>query len=156
MMAGAAAISLASLLAIPKACRGQMQFVILFVQFPTWLLGLAAVELGLLQYPMHELSRANSTSFVFEYLILPIYCAHFIARFPVRASAVVKMLYYAAASGFITGIEIIVEKYTDILEYNSWTWPVTFFSVLFILWLARVVTLWFFKKHDASLDKKHT
>jgi hypothetical protein len=146
----AAALSVASLLFVPKTHRGQAQFVLLFVQLPTWLLGLVAVEFGFLRYPVHELSRANSTSFVFEYLILPIYCIHFNAHYPVKAYAVGKTLYYGAAAGSLTIVEIIVEKYTDILEYTGWTWPVTFFSVMFILLLSRVVTRWFFKPHAGA------
>lgn len=146
LLIAASVISILSLLFVPKANRLQAQFVFLFIQFPTWLLGLVAVESRLLEYPVHELSRANSTSFVFEYLILPIYCIHFNARYPHYATSLIKALYYLGASLALTGIEVLVEKYTDILEYTGWHWYITFFSVLFLLWLSRIMTLWFFKK----------
>lgn len=135
-----------SLFFIPKANRLQAQFVFLFVQFPTWLLGLVAVETGLLSYPVHELGRANSTSFIFEYLILPIYCVHFNARYPRQASLLKKILYYSAAALALTGVEILVERYTDILEYTGWHWYMTSLSVGFVLWLSHITALWFFKK----------
>lgn len=146
LLLSAALISILSLKLVPKANRLQAQFIFLFVQFPTWLLGLIAVEFGLLEYPVHELSRANSTSFVFEYLILPIYCIHFNARYPRYATKTKKVLFYLGAALFLTGVEVIIEQYTDILEYTGWQWYITFLTVLFILWLSRIMTLWFFKK----------
>lgn len=146
MLLSSSIIFIFSLLFVPRANRLQAQFVFLFIQFPIWLLGLVAVELRLLEYPVHELSRANSTSFVFEYLILPIYCIHFNARYPQNAGKLIKVLFYCGASLLLTVIEVIVEKYTDIIEYTGWQWYITFLTVLFILWLSRVTTRWFFKK----------
>lgn len=146
LLISASLIFILSLLFIPKANRLQAQFVFLFIQFPIWLLGLVAVELKLLEYPVHELSRANSTSFVFEYLIFPIYCIHFNVRYPRQATNLKKTLYYLGASLALTGFEIIIEKYTDIIEYTGWTWYITFLTVLLILWLSRITTLWFFHK----------
>lgn len=147
LLISASLIVILSLRFVPKANWLQAQFILLFIQFPTWLLGLVAVELKLLEYPVHELSRANSTSFIFEYLILPIYCIHFNARYPRDASKLIKTLYYVGASLAVTGVEVLVEKYTDIIEYTGWTWYITFLTVLFILWLSRIMTLWFFKKY---------
>jgi hypothetical protein len=146
MLAAAALVFILSLFLIPKAKRHQAQFVFLFIQLPTWVLGLVAVETGLLRYPVHELPRANSTSFVFEYLILPIYCIHFNARFPEKSSTVKKLFFYGAATGALTGIEVIVERHTEIITYTGWKWYFTFFSVMFILWLSRAVTGWFFRQ----------
>lgn len=146
LLLSASLLFLFSLFFIPKPKRRQAQFIFIFVQFPTWLLGLMAVETGLLQYPVHELAGANSTSFVFEYLILPIYCIHFNMIFPEDAAVMPKLLFYGAASGLLTGVEVIVERYTDIIDYIGWTWPMTFLSVAFILWLSRIMTNWFFSK----------
>ena len=57
-------VSLLSLAITPKNKLLQLQFIVLFVQLPTWLLGLAAVELGLLEYPYRELASVNRTSFI--------------------------------------------------------------------------------------------
>jgi hypothetical protein len=151
-MISASVIFILSLFFIPKANRLQAQFVFSFIQFPTWLLGLIAVELGALKYPVHELGTANSTSFVFEYLILPIYCVHFNARYPKSAPLPSQILYYLGAALALTGVEILVEKYTDILEYTGWRWYITLLTVLFILWLSRVTALWFFKGFRTKTD----
>lgn len=137
-------VSLLSILFIPKKYWLQAQFIFLFVQLPTWLFGLVVVELHLLEYPYRELSKVNNTSFIYEYLILPIICVHFNAHFPSKASRVKKIGYYLAASFAMVIIELVVERYTSLLKYTGWHWYMTFLTVLFIFWLSRIVAQWFF------------
>lgn len=84
ILATAVVVTLLSLAFVPKDKRLSMQFIILFVQFPTWILGLSAVELGLLEYPVRELATVNRTSFIFEYIVLPILCVHVNNYYPWR------------------------------------------------------------------------
>lgn len=137
-------ISILSLLFVPKKMLFQAQFIFQFVQLPTWILGLVAVQLGLLQYPYRELSSVNRTSFVFEYLVLPIMCIHFDTRFPERSSNAVKCIYYFGVTSAFTVIEYYTEKYTLLLKYTGWHISWTFISISFIFWLTRKITRWFF------------
>jgi len=139
-------VSLLSLAVTPKNKMLQMQFVILFVQFPTWLLGLAAVQLGLLEYPYRELASANRTSFIFEYVILPVLCVHVNNYYPWRAPSWVKAAYLTGISLFMTGGEVIVERYTMLLKYTGWKWYWTLISVVFIFWLTQKTVAWFFSR----------
>ena len=67
-------ISILSLIFVPKNMLFRAHFILLFVQFPTWILGLSAVQLGMI-----------------EYVVLPIMCIHFYVHFPERSSKAVKM-----------------------------------------------------------------
>ncbi|OGO79548.1 MAG: hypothetical protein A2Y23_09790 [Clostridiales bacterium GWB2_37_7] len=138
-------ISVLSLIFVPKSKAFQAQFVFLFVGLPTWILGLTAVQLGLIEYPFRELSTVNRTSFIFEYLVLPIMSIHFNVRFPERSSKVVTIMYYLGIALGFTVIEYFVEKYTLILKYTGWQLYWTFISICFIFWLSRKSTQWFFK-----------
>ncbi len=138
-------IAIFSIFYIPKNKRLQAQFLFLFIQFPTWMLGLSAVELHLLEYPYRELSKINRTSFIFEYLILPVLCIHFNAHFPKHATKLVKVGLYIGTSLSLTVVEIFLERYTDVIKYTGWDWYWTFLSVLFILWLSRIASLYFFR-----------
>lgn len=146
ILISACLISLLSIFLIPKTKRIQAQFVFLFVQFPAWVLGLSAVELKLLEYPYRELSSINRTSFIFEYFILPVVCVHLNARFPEHASIVKKLGLYIGVASIFTLAEFILERYTEVIKYTGWEWYWTFLSVWFILWVSRVITLWFFGK----------
>lgn len=137
-------ISILSLIFIPKSKWFEAQFIFLFAGMPTWILGLMAVQFELLEYPYRELSDVNRTSFIFEYLVLPIMCIHFYIHYPKLSSKVIKCLYYFGITLLFTGIEYFVEKYTDILNYKGWQLYWTFISVGFVLWFVRKTTLWFF------------
>jgi hypothetical protein len=140
-------ISIISLLFIPKKKRFQAQLIFLFVQFPTWILGLSAVELRLLEYPYRELSKVNRTSFIFEYLVLPVLCIHFNAHFPQNVTRKKKLVFYLGTTSILTGVEVVLEKFTDVIKYTGWKWYMTFLSVWFVLWLSRIVTSWYFKNN---------
>jgi hypothetical protein len=139
-------ITVVSLMFVPKSKLIQAQFIFQFVQFLTWVLGLTAVELGLIEYPYRELSSVNRTSFIFEFLVLPIMCIHFNMRFPECSSKVVKCTYYFGITLVFTLVEYLVEKYTLILKYTGWHLYWTFISICFIFWLSRKTTQWFFKE----------
>lgn len=138
-------IVISSLLFVPKKMLFQAHFIFLFIQLPNWILGLTAVQLGLIEYPYRELSTVNRTSFIFEFLVLPIMCIHFYVHFPERSSKVIKCMYYFGITLVFTVIEFLLEKYTLILKYTGWRIYWTFVSVCFIFWLSRKTTLWFFK-----------
>lgn len=144
ILIGVSLIAIFSLFFIPKQKRFQAQFVFLFVQFVTWMLGLSAVELHFLEYPYRELSKVNRTSFIFEYLILPILCIHFNARFPQHGNIKKKLGFYFGTLSILTGFEVVLEKYTEVIKYTGWKWYITFLSVWFVLWISRITTLWFF------------
>lgn len=139
-------IVLLSLIYVPKNKIFQAQFIFLFVQFPTWILGILTVQSGLIEYPYRELSTVNRTSFIFEYLVLPIMCIHFYVNFPRTSSRAVKLMYYFVVTLVFTIIEYFVERYTFILTYTGWKPYWTFISVWFIFWLSNKTTQWFFRQ----------
>ncbi len=138
-------VSILSLLVVPKNKLLQAQFVFLFVSVLTWILGLSVVQLGLIEYPYRELSNVNRTSFIFEYLVLPIMCIHFYVHFPERSSKAVKYIYYFGITLVFSVIEYFFERYTLLLKYTGWQIYWTFVSVCFVFWLSRKSALWFFK-----------
>jgi hypothetical protein len=138
-------ISILSLKFVPKKKAFQAQFIFSFVEFITWILGLTVVQLGLIEYPYRELSTVNRTSFIFEYLVLPIMCIHFNVRYPRHSSKAIGLMYYLGITLTFTMMEYFMEKYTSILDYTGWHLYWTFISVCFIFWLSRKSTQWFFK-----------
>jgi hypothetical protein len=138
-------IGFVSLWFIPKHKYFEASFIFLFAQLQTWIFGLLVVEFGLIEYPVRELSKANSTSFTFEYFIMPIMCIFFILYFPDTKKIPSKMLFYIEFLLPFTIIEVIVERYTLILKYIQWHWYFTFISMLIVFYIVRVGYKWFFK-----------
>ena len=146
-------IGLFSVYFIPRHKILQAHFVFLFTGLPAWILGLMAVDWNLLQYPYRELSSVNRSSFIFEYLILPLVCVHFNAHYPEQSSKWMRAGYYFGISSVLTGFEYIFEQYTLLIEYNQWEWWWTLLSVTCILYISRIATVWFFK--DSHYLKSH-
>jgi len=145
IMTASVVVSILSLTATPKNKLLQMQFTILFIQLPTWLLGLSAVELGLLEYPYRELASVNRTSFIFEYLVLPIVCVHVNNHYPWSSSTLLKAAYLASISLLLTSCEVVFENYTLLIKYTGWKWYWSWISILLIFWLNQKAVAWFFR-----------
>jgi hypothetical protein len=138
-------IAISSIAFSPRHKWLQAHFVFLFVQFLTWISGLCVVELRLLEYPYIILGRINRTSFVFEYLILPLVSVHLNSRFPHRATGLMKLGLYGGITSILTAVEYLLERYTEVIKYTGWEWYWTFISVWLVLWLSRAASEWFFK-----------
>lgn len=125
-----------------------------FKQMITWLFGLLVVEKGLIKYPVREFKKANKTSFSFEYFIYPAISAIFNVRYPENKGKGTKFLYYLFHTGFITILEVFIEKYTDLVTYVRWKWYWTFISIGILYYISRLFYCWFFKKDLSQLYKQ--
>ena len=69
------------------------------------------VQCACLDYPVREFAKANSTSFLFEYFILPTTAVYFILHYPFGKPLGVRILYYAAVISAFTIVEVIIERF---------------------------------------------
>jgi hypothetical protein len=130
---------------IPKAMRRLALVAFLFKQALTWLTGLIVVQYGMLSYPVRLFHEINRASFSFEFMLYPMVCAVFNARFPDDSSWVMKAGYYIMYCTMITVPEVIFERYTDLIQYHTWAWYDTWFTLLITFWMSRTFCVWFFK-----------
>jgi hypothetical protein len=137
-------VSFASVWFIPKDKRRHASFIFLFSQFPAWILGLLVVEAGYIEYPVREFAKANSTSFSFEYFVLPLLCVFFNLNYPSHKSIAKKLLYIASIMSSFTLIELLTEKYTRIIKYVNWESYWTLISMTLVFYFVRVVYKWFY------------
>lgn len=142
-----AASGVATLVALWLALRkraAETSFLFLLAQFFSWILGLVAVQFAWLDYPVHEFAKANSSSFLFEYFILPTLCVYFVLRYPTQKRLVLRLAYFAVIVSAFTIFEVVIERFTDILEYHEWKWYWTWLSMSFVYYLCFVIYKWFF------------
>lgn len=133
------------ILFIPKHKIREAQVAFLFKQFVTWVLGLLVVELRLIEYPVRLFPYANKTSFTFEYFIYPSICAIFNVHYPENKGHFGQFVYYFIYCTTLTGVEVIAEKYTNILKYIHWNWFITWISLFVTFYITRRYYIWFFK-----------
>ncbi|MGX6443915.1 CBO0543 family protein [Neobacillus sp. K501] len=131
---------------IPKNKIRLAAVAFLFQQVITFLIGLVVVELGLLLYPVRLFASINRTSFTFEFYAFPVISAAFNVWYPNNRSTLIQWGYYIGFSSVLTIIEVIIEKYTNLIKYIHWDWYVSWITICLALFLARLFCVWFFAK----------
>jgi hypothetical protein len=139
----------AILIFIPKNKNRLAVVAALFKQFITFLAGLAVVELGLLEYPIRLFPSISRTSFTYEYYAFPVVCAAFNVWYPKERGHVLQMSYYAGFASVLTFVEVLIEKYTGLINYIHWEWYITWVSICLSFYISRLFCNWFFQKADA-------
>lgn len=137
------------LLSLPKHKIRLAVIAFLSKQMITFFIGLAVVELGLLEYPIRLFASINRTSFTFEYYAFPAVCAAFNVWYPTVRSKFFRFCYYASYTSLLTIAEVIIEKYTDLIHYIHWEWYITWITVLLSFYLTRLFCVWFFRMREA-------
>ena len=140
------------LLFIPKDRIREAQLVFLFMLSITWLVGLIVVELRLIEYPVEIFKYATKTSFSFEYFIFPAICAIFNLNFPIHKSNLRKFMHYFSFCTAMTIIEVLFERYTNIIKYIHWTWYLTWITLFITFYISRQFYLWFFRLRDTKQE----
>ncbi|MBZ5753631.1 hypothetical protein M3184_17670 [Metabacillus litoralis] len=112
--------------------------IFLLTSFFSVFLGVLVVEEKMLEYPISFLSKYFSSSLLYEYLLLPVVCIYFYqatyySRYP---SIILKCALYTSV---LTIIEVLLERYTDLIEYHTWTWIHTFISIFFLMMFIRIL-----------------
>lgn len=133
------------ILFIPKDKLREAQLVFIFIQLITWFIGLLVVEFRLLEYPVEFFKYATKSSFTFEYFIYPAICAVFNMNYPVKKTIFKQFMYYFDFCSIMTIIEVLCERYTNIITYLHWTWYVTWITLFITFYLSRQYYLWFFR-----------
>ncbi|MBJ6360980.1 CBO0543 family protein [Paenibacillus sp. GCM10012307] len=153
ILCGVYAVTLLSLLWIPRGRGREAQFIFLCQGMMTWILGLLAVEFGWIAYPARELQKATHTSFAFEFLVFPVLSIFFTLFYPANKSLLLKGVYTLAFGVGVCIPEVILETYTELVKYNQWRWYWTLFSVMVTLQLCRGIYLWFFRVSPARIGE---
>lgn len=130
---------------IPSNKWRYAQVAFLFKQFLTWFTGLVVANFGLIEYPVRFFPSVNKASFTFEFLAYPVICAFFNVYYPETKSKLAQLGYYVSYCTTLTVIELIFERYTQLIKYIHWTGYLTWATVFLTLYISRIYYRWFFK-----------
>jgi hypothetical protein len=103
-------------------------------------IGVIVVEEKMVEYPVRFLSKYFDASILFEYFLYPIMCVYFYQTtyHSSYAGIVLQCALYTAA---LTIIEVLCEKYTDLITYHTWTWMHSFISIFLLSLSVRIIVL---------------
>ena len=140
----------------PRNKIREAHLIFLFKQVLTWIFGLLVVEFLFIEYPVREFPYATRASFGFEYFVYPATCVIFILRFPEEGSWIKKLGWYLFWPTWMTIVEVLLERYTDLVHYMNWTWYWTWITLLITFYIPRVYFKWFLKKGIPKFTNKNT
>lgn len=109
--------------------------VFLFQGLVGLLWGGAVVQLKMIEYPVRLWARYFDSSIFFELWIFPVLGILYnqAARGGYGAALGYALLFAAG----ITAVEYPLERYTDLIKYNTWSPGVSFFTIVLFLLLSR-------------------
>lgn len=131
---------------VPRNKIREASVIFLFKQMMTWLLGLIIVNFNWIEYPVRFFSNATKSSFTFEYFVFPAICVLFNLHFPDNKGWLKKFNHYFIYIFIMTSIEVTLEKYTMIIEYNEWKWYWSAIGLFVTFYISRKYYLWFFNR----------
>jgi hypothetical protein len=133
------------LFSVPRTKIREALLISFFVQLITWVVGLAVVQLRLIEYPVRSFPYATKASFDFEYFIYPAVCVVFNLHYPAGKSRIRQFIHYFITCTAITIVEVLCEMFTNIITYIHWTWYITWITLFITFYASRKFYLWFFK-----------
>jgi hypothetical protein len=103
----------------------------------------------LVEYPVRFLGQYFDTSILFEYFLYPIMCVYFYqTSYHSRLlGIIVQCALYTAA---LTTLEVLCEKYTDLIEYHGWTGMYSFITIFILSFFVRMLMTLINKREQSS------
>ncbi len=123
---------------------------LLTAYFSTFL-GVIVERNKMIDYPVRVLHKYFDSSILYEYLLLPVVSIYFYkstynSRYP---GIILQCSIYTSV---LTIIEVLLERYTHLVEYLTWTWRLTFVSVFSLMFFVRIIMQLINRKDSSHSD----
>ncbi|QCJ41389.1 hypothetical protein FAY30_05475 [Bacillus sp. S3] len=141
---------------IPKNRRRRFILSYLFCQSLTWISSMFHAQFDLLSFPAREFPYATDLLITTEYFFYPIICGFYI-NFEHKVNYFYRFFYLSIWVSFLTVIDGLIERYTDLIEYVHYAWYWTWLDFFCLFAISNYLYKRFFK--DKSLfrsDKEIT
>ncbi|WP_102345971.1 CBO0543 family protein [Bacillus sp. Marseille-P3661] len=133
------------ILFIPRIDRRKGFLAFLMFQAIIWLFDMPSFYYGLLSAPVRELPKATDLPLTIDYFFYPVLFSIFYVHKKVKGSLWSRFIYFFVWTSMITLYDIVIERYTDLLQYGFLTWYGMWIYIAFLFYLSEVCCNWFFK-----------
>ncbi|MFP7298963.1 CBO0543 family protein [Neobacillus niacini] len=117
----------------------------LMFQAIIWLCDMPAFKYDLLRAPFRELPKAADLPLTIDYFFYPVLFAIYYVHRKIGASLIVRFTYYFVWVTAAALFDIVLERYTDLLEYEILKWYGMWIYIGFLFYVSQVCCNWFFK-----------
>ncbi|MBI0580025.1 hypothetical protein IEC97_21940 [Neobacillus cucumis] len=139
------------ILLIPRNNRSKAILALLMFQAIIWLCDIPSFQLGLLSAPVREFPKATDLPFTVDYFFYPVLFSIYYVHKKRKGSLWYRIIYFFVWVSIITLYDIVIERYTDLLEYDLLPWYGMWIYMGFLFYISQVCCNWFFK--DKNLFK---
>ncbi|MBM7660349.1 hypothetical protein JOC85_001116 [Bacillus mesophilus] len=106
-----------------------------------------------ISYPIRFMPKYFNSSILFEYLLFPLLCV-FYNRTSLQSKPVSIILQSLLYSTPMTIIEVLLERYTDLIKYKrKWNWVITYVTLV-ITFLAVRMFMYVTRKLNIEIESK--
>ncbi|MED3550978.1 CBO0543 family protein [Cytobacillus praedii] len=133
------------ILFIPRKERRKGFLALMIFQAFIWLCDMPSFKYGLLSAPVREFPKATDLSITINYFFYPVMFSIFYVKRRVRGSAWARFKYFFVWISVLTLFDIVIERYTDLLEYGYLTWYGMWIYIGLLFCVSQVCCNWFFK-----------
>jgi hypothetical protein len=132
------------ILLIPRKDRRKGFLAFLMFQAIIWLCDMPAFKYDLLRAPVRELPKATDLPLTIDYFFYPVLFSIFYVNKRVGSlwSRFTYFLVWISASALF---DIVIERYTDLLEYEILKWYGMWIYIGFLFYVSQVCCNWFYK-----------
>ena len=130
---------------IPKEMKRTAHITFLFVSTITWIYEYIQLLFGLVEFPFREFNVATKMSFSLYYLVYPTFGVFFITLYPREKGKLQIFIHFFVFAIALTIYSVIIEKYSSLITFKKWDWPIRVLSNLIILYIVKRFVFWFKK-----------
>jgi hypothetical protein len=149
-----ATISIASVFYIPKEKYRLALISFLVFQVITWAGSIILIQIGLIEYPVREFTRATRGSFVLLFVFLPMIYSWFILIYPNKAPLMMRILHYFIFTSISVWFMYFICVYTGLQKFLKYTMLFNvialYIRLLIYFKICHVYIKWFSKKANLS------
>ncbi|WP_102273091.1 CBO0543 family protein [Cytobacillus massiliigabonensis] len=133
------------ILFIPRKNRRKGIFAFMIFQAFIWLCDMPSFKFGLLSAPVREFPKATDLAITIDYFFYPVLFSIFYVSQKRQGTKWMKFIYSLVWISAITLFDIVIEKYTDLLEYGRLTWYGMWLYIGLLFFVSLTCCNWFFK-----------
>lgn len=141
------------ILLIPRQDRRKGLLAFMVFQSFIWLFDMPSFTYDLLSAPVRLLPKATDLTVTINYLFYPVLFSIFYTRRKVNSGMRYTVLNLFVWVSLITLFDVIIERYTNLLEYGRITWFGMWIYIGFIFLLSEACCNWFYKGNVLSRTK---
>jgi hypothetical protein len=132
------------ILFIPRKDRRKGFLAFLMFQAIIWLCDMPAFYFDLLSAPIREFPKATDLPLTIDYILYPVlFSIYYIHKEDSQWS---RFVYFLVWASIIALFDIVIERYTDLLQYGLLTWYGMWIYIAFLFYVSEVCCNWFYKE----------